>query len=73
MSQVNDWFTNWRARVWKREVRGDTGEMWRRVVVKVLALIRAVTWYRRICGRNCCRDTAGIVVRDSLGRLQLAC
>ena len=68
--QVNDWFTNWRARVWKREVRGDCGVPWRRVTTKVLVLVRTVSWYKRVCKPERCKDSAGIVVRNSLGRLE---
>ena len=67
--QVNDWFTNWRARVWKREVRGDGKATWRRFGTKVLVLIRTVRWYRRICRLERHRESPGIVIRDCLSRL----
>ena len=71
-AQINDWFTNWRARVWKRDVHAHDSLSWRSAVTKVLALVRAVKWYRRACGRHLLHcESAGVVVRDNLERLQL--
>ena len=67
---MNDWFTNWRARVWKRDVGARDGRMWSSAVTKVLALVRAVKWYRRVCGRGILHlESPGAVVRSSLERL----
>ncbi len=69
--QVNDWFTNWRARVWKRDVNGHCGSLWTSAVTKVLALLRTVAWYRRVCKRDMLHlASPGVVVRQSLERLQ---
>ena len=69
--QVNHWFTNWRARVWKRDIHSHGGSLWISAVTRVLVLLRTVAWYRRVCGRHMLHvDSPGIVVRQSLERSQ---
>jgi hypothetical protein len=57
IAQVADWFTNWRARVWKHQLpgalttAGDQPSLWQRTRCKLLAMMVFLEIYRHVKGK----------------------
>lgn len=69
-AQVADWFTNWRARVWKHQLLGvppvDQPSLWQRTRCKLLALVAFLEIYDYVKIDSHTKHTASISLKSSL-------